>query len=146
MCFLPSTLAYLPLPSCLSLPLCLYLFSVSIYPISLQVESCLRDRIMDITSEDCTKQVIRLVTEAHGDVHLDPVLLRACQKDIGYFCGRIVPGRGNIIECLQVKRHLWWELKEYIICSNFLSLYPKGIFSYFANNSPTFFKILSLIP
>ena len=58
---------------------------------------------MAIQSEDCTKQVVRLITETHADVHLDPLLMKACQKDIGYLCGRLVPGRGQIIECLQVK-------------------------------------------
>ena len=57
---------------------------------------------MAIQSEDCTKQVVRLITETHADVHLDPLLMKACQKDIGYLCGRLVPGRGQIIECLQV--------------------------------------------
>ena len=66
------------------------------------MEACLRDHIMSIQSEDCTKQVVRLITEAHGDVHLDPLLMRACQKDIGYLCGRVLPGKGQIIECLQV--------------------------------------------
>ena len=70
--------------------------------ISSQVEACLRDYIMAIKSEDCTKQVVRLITEAHGDVHLDALLMRACQKDIGYLCGRVLPGKGQIIECLQV--------------------------------------------
>ena len=70
--------------------------------ISSQVEACLRDYIMAIKSEDCTKQVVRLITEAHGDVHLDALLMRACQKDIGYLCGRVMPGKGQIIECLQV--------------------------------------------
>lgn len=66
-----------------------------------EVEGCLRDHIMAIQSDDCTKQVVRLITETHADVHLDPLLMKACQKDIGYLCGRLVPGRGQIIECLQ---------------------------------------------
>lgn len=66
-----------------------------------EVEECLRFNIVEITSQQCAKQVVRLITEAHADIHLDPVLLRTCQKDIGYLCGRIQSGYGQIIDCLQ---------------------------------------------
>ena len=84
---------------------------------------------MAIQSEDCTKQVVRLITETHADVHLDPLLMKACQKDIGYLCGRLVPGRGQIIECLQVK-----------------FMFNHGTFkrySIFCGSSHSFFQILN---
>ncbi|CAH1779434.1 unnamed protein product [Owenia fusiformis] len=53
-----------------------------------------------ITDPQCQKQIIRLLLEGKADVHVDPLLYKACSLDIKHFCYNVPQGEGRQMSCL----------------------------------------------
>ncbi|XP_071784755.1 Golgi apparatus protein 1-like isoform X1 [Asterias amurensis] len=67
-----------------------------------QVEECLKSKLHEGKIDDlkCRMQVIRLVQQGRADVHVDPLLYKACALDIKHFCAGIPQGQGRQMSCL----------------------------------------------
>lgn len=67
-----------------------------------QVEECLKVHFQkrDIKNDACSRQVAKIIQEGSADVHVDPILFRACALDIHRFCADIPAGQGKQMKCL----------------------------------------------
>ncbi|XP_075212772.1 Golgi apparatus protein 1 [Lycorma delicatula] len=66
------------------------------------VLECLKVALLNnkIRRRECQVEVAGLIEEAKADIHVDPLLLRACSVDIIKFCNDIPQGAGRHIQCL----------------------------------------------
>ena len=82
------------------------------------MEECLRFNILEISSQQCAKQVVRLITEAHADIHLDPVRIP-------------IPGGGGSV-CLSIfKDGSQVFLRIFILIFSPILEYTRPILLYF---------------
>lgn len=67
-----------------------------------QVEECLKVKFQNtlIKNPRCRQQVAKLIQEGSADIHVDPLLFKACAMDIQHFCASIPPGQGRQMKCL----------------------------------------------
>lgn len=65
-----------------------------------KVEECLKEAFLDgrISDRACRLEVAGLIEEAKADIHVDPILSRACSLDITKYCIDVPHGnsRGNM--------------------------------------------------
>ncbi len=61
------------------------------------VEECLKVAFSAgrIVNRACRLEVAGLIEEAKADIHVDPLLHRACVLDIKKYCGDVPPGAGR---------------------------------------------------
>ncbi|XP_071497848.1 Golgi apparatus protein 1-like [Diadema antillarum] len=69
-------------------------------PGSGRVEECLKMNLQYISDAKCRQQVIQLFREGLADVHVDPLLYKACALDIKHYCVGIPQGQGQQMSCL----------------------------------------------
>lgn len=69
-----------------------------------EVEECLKQAFLNrqIITKECRVEVATLIQEAKADIHVDPLLQRACTIDLLKFCSKVVSGDGRQLKCLQV--------------------------------------------
>jgi len=67
------------------------------------VVECLRKNIKQVVeSKDnaCFLELVRVTAESRADVHIDPILYRACHIDIEHNCKDVLRGEGRQMSCL----------------------------------------------
>ena len=55
-----------------------------------------------IITKECKIEVATLIQEAKADIHVDPILLKACTVDLLKYCSNIESGNGRQLKCLQI--------------------------------------------
>uniref|UniRef100_T1J4W1 Golgi apparatus protein 1 n=1 Tax=Strigamia maritima TaxID=126957 RepID=T1J4W1_STRMM len=67
-----------------------------------KVEECLKLKFQLnlLTTEQCRKQVAKLLQQTKADIHVDQLLFKACVLDLNDFCPKIPPGGGLQLLCL----------------------------------------------
>lgn len=62
-----------------------------------QVEECLKMSFVNhkIFSKECKYEVALLIQEAKADIHVDPLLQRACMVDLLKYCSNVPSGNGR---------------------------------------------------
>lgn len=62
-----------------------------------EIEECLRNMFMDgkILTKECKVEVAILIQEAKADIHVDPILQRACTVDLLKYCSNVQSGNGR---------------------------------------------------
>lgn len=62
-----------------------------------EVEECLKQAFLNqqIITKECKLEVATLIQEAKADIHVDPLLQRACTIDLLKYCSEIVAGDGR---------------------------------------------------
>lgn len=77
-----------------------YSYSMCLY-VSLQVEECLKTAFLNgkIISQECKFEVAILIQEAKADIHVDPLLQRACTVDLLKYCSNVKSGNGRRMYC-----------------------------------------------
>ncbi|XP_054282392.1 Golgi apparatus protein 1-like [Macrosteles quadrilineatus] len=65
-------------------------------------EECLKVALLrgHISSRACKLEVAGLIEEAKADIHVDPLLHKACSLDLNKFCFDVEQGAGRQIQCL----------------------------------------------
>ncbi|XP_008555491.1 Golgi apparatus protein 1 [Microplitis demolitor] len=69
-----------------------------------KVEECLKLEFNNNNpemKEECRVEIANLIEEAKADIHIDPLLQKACSVDIVKYCSDIPQGNGRHIGCLQ---------------------------------------------
>lgn len=66
------------------------------------VEECLKSKFQnkEIDNQECKLEVIRLIEEGKADIQSDPLLYRACFRDLKHYCSDLRPGQGRQLSCL----------------------------------------------
>ncbi|GAB6030494.1 hypothetical protein CHUAL_007357 [Chamberlinius hualienensis] len=67
-----------------------------------EVEECLKVQFQTskITNILCRRQIAKLIQEGSADIHVDPILFKACILDIHHFCANVPAGKGKQLKCL----------------------------------------------
>ncbi|XP_030831388.1 Golgi apparatus protein 1-like isoform X3 [Strongylocentrotus purpuratus] len=65
-----------------------------------RVEECLKAHLSEIKDEKCQQQLVNLFLEGLADIHVDPLLYKACALDIKHYCAGIPQGQGQQISCV----------------------------------------------
>ncbi|XP_041454489.1 Golgi apparatus protein 1-like isoform X2 [Lytechinus variegatus] len=65
-----------------------------------RVEECLKAHLGEIKDGKCQQQVVGLFREGLADIHVDPLLYKACALDIKHYCSGIPQGQGQQMSCL----------------------------------------------
>lgn len=62
-----------------------------------EVEECLKQAFLNhqIITKECKVEVATLIQEAKADIHVDPLLQRACTIDLLKYCSKVVSGDGR---------------------------------------------------
>lgn len=62
-----------------------------------EVEECLKNAFLkhQIMSRECKFEVAVLIQEAKADIHVDPLLQRACTVDLLKYCSNVASGNGR---------------------------------------------------
>ena len=60
-----------------------------------KIEECLKNRLDDIVSKKCKREVAELLQEAKADIEVDPLLEKACAKDLRQHCPDVPSGDGQ---------------------------------------------------
>lgn len=62
-----------------------------------EVEECLKVAFVEhrIVSKECKYEVAILIQEAKADIHVDPLLQRACTVDLLKYCSNVASGNGR---------------------------------------------------
>lgn len=62
-----------------------------------EIEECLKNMFMDgkIFTKECKVEVAILIQEAKADIHVDPILQRACTVDLLKYCSNVQSGNGR---------------------------------------------------
>lgn len=68
-----------------------------------EVEECLKMAFLNgkIISQECKFEVALLIQEAKADIHVDPLLQRACTVDLLKYCSNVKSGNGRR-KCFQM--------------------------------------------
>lgn len=66
------------------------------------VEECLKESLRNgkISSAACRIEIVALIDEGQADIHVDPLLYKACAIDLHKFCPDTQQGSGRLIQCL----------------------------------------------
>lgn len=66
------------------------------------VEECLKESLRNglINDKACRVEIVALIDEGHADIHVDPLLYKACSIDLRKFCPEMQEGSGRLIQCL----------------------------------------------
>ncbi|KAF8562076.1 hypothetical protein P879_06805 [Paragonimus westermani] len=66
------------------------------------VRECLQTSLKSgtIYEKGCIDEIVQLIEEVKSDLHVDPVLHRACALEVQQICGEIEPGQGRQMTCL----------------------------------------------
>ncbi|XP_055383667.1 Golgi apparatus protein 1 [Condylostylus longicornis] len=69
-----------------------------------EVEECLKNAFLQqkIINQDCRIEVANLISESKADIHVDPLLHRACTVDLLKYCSNVKSGDGRQLKCLQI--------------------------------------------
>lgn len=69
-----------------------------------EVEECLKNAFLSqkTMTRECKIEVATLIQEAKADIHVDPLLHRACTEDLLKYCSNVKSGDGRQLKCLQV--------------------------------------------
>ncbi|XP_034236975.1 Golgi apparatus protein 1 [Thrips palmi] len=69
------------------------------------VEECLKDALRNgqIIDKACRIEILSLIDEGHVDIHVDPLLYKACALDLRKFCSDTEQGAGRLIQCLTLQ-------------------------------------------
>lgn len=69
-----------------------------------QVEECLKMAFVNhkIFSNECKYEVALLIQEAKADIHVDPLLQRACMVDLLKYCSNVPSGNGRRELCFEL--------------------------------------------
>uniref|UniRef100_U5EST3 Putative golgi apparatus protein cysteine-rich fibroblast growth factor receptor n=1 Tax=Corethrella appendiculata TaxID=1370023 RepID=U5EST3_9DIPT len=69
-----------------------------------EVEECLKNAFMNkqIITQECKIEIAVLIQEAKADIHVDPLLQRACTVDLLKYCSNVQSGNGRLLKCLEV--------------------------------------------
>lgn len=61
------------------------------------VEECLKDALRNgqIIDKACRIEILSLIDEGHVDIHVDPLLYKACALDLRKFCSDTEQGAGR---------------------------------------------------
>lgn len=72
------------------------------------VEECLKKALVagKIRDRACRLEVAGLIEEGKADIHVDPLLHKACSVDLSKYCSDVEPGNSRQLQCLEhiVKR------------------------------------------
>lgn len=62
-----------------------------------KTEECLKNAFLNKTpmSTECRTEVASLIEESKADIHVDPLLQKACTKDLMVYCSNIPQGGGK---------------------------------------------------
>jgi Golgi apparatus protein 1 len=62
-----------------------------------QVEECLKRQFIEkkIITKECKVEIATLIQEAKADIHVDPILLKACTVDLLKYCSSVESGNGR---------------------------------------------------
>ena len=60
-----------------------------------KVEECLKLQLNKIRSNKCKREVATLLQEAKADIEVDPLLHKACAKDLAQHCPDVPAGDGQ---------------------------------------------------
>lgn len=62
-----------------------------------EVQECLKQAFLDqrIITKECKVEVATLIQEAKADIHVDPLLQRACTIDLLKHCSKVISGDGR---------------------------------------------------
>lgn len=62
-----------------------------------EIEECLKNMFMQgkIITKECKVEVATLIQEAKADIHVDPILQRACTVDLLKYCSNVPSGNGR---------------------------------------------------
>lgn len=62
-----------------------------------EIEECLKNMFLDgkILTKECKLEVAILIQEAKADIHVDPILQRACTVDLLKYCSNVQSGNGR---------------------------------------------------
>lgn len=62
-----------------------------------EVEECLKNAFLNrqIITKECKVEVATLIQESKADIHVDPLLQRACTIDLLKYCSQVVSGDGR---------------------------------------------------
>lgn len=61
------------------------------------VEECLKEalRAGQVMDAACRIEIVALIDEGHADIHVDPLLYKACATDLRKFCSDMQQGAGR---------------------------------------------------
>jgi len=65
-----------------------------------KIEECLKNRLNDIRSKKCKREVAELLQETKADIEVDPLLEKACAKDLRQHCPDVPSGDGQRMSCI----------------------------------------------
>ena len=70
---------------------------------TLDVQECLKSKFLQKRINDiaCKQQVARLIKEIEADIESDPHLYNVCVQDLKTFCGDVISGGGQQLNCLK---------------------------------------------
>lgn len=62
-----------------------------------EVQECLKQAFLNqqIITKECKVEVATLIQEAKADIHVDPLLQRACTIDLLKYCSKVISGDGR---------------------------------------------------
>lgn len=62
-----------------------------------EVQECLKQAFLErrIVTKECQVEVATLIQESKADIHVDPLLQRACTIDLLKYCSKVVSGDGR---------------------------------------------------
>lgn len=69
-----------------------------------KVEECLKIEFNNDNPEmreECRVEIASLIEETRADIHVDPLLQKACAIDVAKYCSDVPQGSGRHIKCLQ---------------------------------------------
>lgn len=75
-----------------------------------EVEECLKMAFLNgkIISQECKFEVALLIQEAKADIHVDPLLQRACTVDLLKYCSNVKSGNGR-------RKYSFYFIKNFVV-------------------------------
>ncbi|XP_012945019.1 Golgi apparatus protein 1 [Aplysia californica] len=64
------------------------------------VIECLKKNFHTLRNNDCKTEIAYMIAESRVDVHIDPLLNSACQKELVVLCSSVSQGQGRQMSCL----------------------------------------------
>lgn len=70
----------------------------------LNVHECLKAKFINRAIDDigCKHEVARIIRESEADIESDPHLFNICRQDLKTYCGDVLPGKGQQLNCLAI--------------------------------------------
>lgn len=69
-----------------------------------KTEECLKNAFLNKKpmTKECQTEVASLIEDSEADIHVDPLLQKACMKDLLTYCSDVQQGGGKQLKCLEV--------------------------------------------